>query len=202
MCPSNATYMTGIPVTSCTDIRQLCQYIYLTWTYCNQQCVHEYWYAYILHYWYMPLNKDAWHMSHTCPTVFLMYSTHIDHTLLPTVIKNQWTATFIYHTNCKTCASNKFPQKCHILCQLPNLHDVLEWGTYANYMPHMNSLALTIWPGPLFTDDNNDNDARWLFPQPNYTYWIGSLLKLVKNQWWCRLILQINTSMTCKMESQ
>ena len=29
ICPSNARYMPNIPITSCADIRQLCQYIFL-----------------------------------------------------------------------------------------------------------------------------------------------------------------------------
>ena len=50
ICPSNATYMQHMPISSCVDIRQLCQYINLIWTHCNQHCHHNHWYTYILHY--------------------------------------------------------------------------------------------------------------------------------------------------------
>ena len=29
ICPSNVTYMSHMPITSCVDIRQICQYMYL-----------------------------------------------------------------------------------------------------------------------------------------------------------------------------
>ena len=48
--------MPHIPNTSCADTRQLCQYINLIWTHCNQ-CHHKQWYAYFSYYWHMPLNK-------------------------------------------------------------------------------------------------------------------------------------------------
>ena len=44
------------------------------------------------------------------------------------------------------------PYICHML-KLPDMH---QWGKYANiYMPHTNSLASTMGPGMLYTDDND-----------------------------------------------
>ena len=36
ICPLNASYMPHMPICSCLDIRELCQYIYLMRTQCNQ----------------------------------------------------------------------------------------------------------------------------------------------------------------------
>ena len=52
-CHSNATY----DISSCEDMRQLYQYIYLIWTQCNQQCDQKQWYTYIWHYWQMQLRN-------------------------------------------------------------------------------------------------------------------------------------------------
>ena len=49
------------------EIRQLCQNICLICTYSNQECDHTHWYAYISHYWHMPLNKYAWHTAKISP---------------------------------------------------------------------------------------------------------------------------------------
>ena len=59
-------YMPDMPITSCADMRLLCQYIYLILILCNQQCCQEYYYTYISHYWHMPLNKYAFHITHIC----------------------------------------------------------------------------------------------------------------------------------------
>ena len=59
ICPCNATYMLHMPISSCADIRQLCQYIYLISAYQNQKCHHKHWFTYISYYWHMTLNKYA-----------------------------------------------------------------------------------------------------------------------------------------------
>ena len=42
-------------------------------------CDQEHRYTHISHYWHMPLNKYASHITHVCPTVFLLWSTYIPH---------------------------------------------------------------------------------------------------------------------------
>ena len=59
-CHSNTTYILHMQISSLTDIRHPCQ--------CNQ----EHLYTYILHYWYMPLNKYACHIAYICPTALLL----------------------------------------------------------------------------------------------------------------------------------
>ena len=54
ICPSNATYMSHVPISSCTHETMLSAYI---WTQYNQHRDQEHWYTYILHYCHMPLNK-------------------------------------------------------------------------------------------------------------------------------------------------
>ena len=45
-------------------MRQLCQYICLIWTHCNQQCDQECRFTCTSHYWHMPLNKYTCHTVH------------------------------------------------------------------------------------------------------------------------------------------
>ena len=71
ICLSNATYMS---ITSYADIRQLCQYICLISTQCNQQCDQKHRYTYISHYWNMPLNIYVCHITHVCTTSLVLYS--------------------------------------------------------------------------------------------------------------------------------
>ena len=65
--PLNATHMPHMPITSRVDIRQICQYIYLIRTHCNQQCEHKHWYTHISHHWHMALNINTCHITHVCP---------------------------------------------------------------------------------------------------------------------------------------
>ena len=46
---------------------QLCQYKFLIWTHCNQQCDHKHCYTYNSHYSHMPLSKYAFLIAHICP---------------------------------------------------------------------------------------------------------------------------------------
>ena len=54
----------------------------------------------------------------------------------------------------------KMPVICH-MSKLPDMHD---WGNMPIYMLHMNSLASTIRPGVLYTDniDADDNTTGLL----------------------------------------
>ena len=51
--PPNAI-CSKMPISSCTHIRQVCQYTYATWIQCSKQSHHKHWYTYISHYWYIP----------------------------------------------------------------------------------------------------------------------------------------------------
>ena len=79
ICPSNATYISQMKISSYAGLRQRCQYIGFIHSQCNQQCDYNYWYTYISHYWHMPLNKDACHTSYVCHTTFLLQSTYRPH---------------------------------------------------------------------------------------------------------------------------
>ena len=54
--------------------RQICQYIYLIWTHCNQQYDHKHYFIYISHYWHMPLSICL--PYHICMS---HYTSHIFH---------------------------------------------------------------------------------------------------------------------------
>ena len=85
-------------------IQHLCQCTCLLWTHCNQQWEQEIWYTYILHYWYMPLNK------HTCPTVHVFYCSL--HRPLTTVhiskTKQQFARLKYLPCYCHICANSKY----------------------------------------------------------------------------------------------
>ena len=60
------------------------------------------------------------------------------------------------------------------MCHMPKYLICINEKSTLICMPHMNSLALTKWPGALYTDD-----TRWcrtmmmtMMPQPNYIYWV------------------------------
>ena len=60
-----ANYIPHVPISSCAHVHwQLCQYMCLIWTECNQQCGVEHWCTNISHYWHMPLKKYASHITH------------------------------------------------------------------------------------------------------------------------------------------
>ena len=64
-CPLNVTYMLHMEVSPFEDTRQLCQFIYLTWTQCNHQCEQKPCYTYLSHYWHVPLIKYYYHCTST-----------------------------------------------------------------------------------------------------------------------------------------
>ena len=88
LCLSNAKYMAYMQITSCVDMRQLCQYICLIKTYCNQQCDKDHWYAYQSHYWHM-LLKNMSTTVHKCVPLHVFCSHYIDQPLLHTWVNNQ-----------------------------------------------------------------------------------------------------------------
>ena len=57
ICSSNAKYIPHMQITSFADMRQLCQYTYLIWSHCNQQCDQKHRYTYISHYLHMLLTN-------------------------------------------------------------------------------------------------------------------------------------------------
>ena len=87
MCPQNATYMPHIQISTCVDIRQLCHYIYLLCTHCNQLWHHKHCYTYISHYWHMPLNIYSCHIRHVFSTVLVICSLHVDPTVQQIYVK-------------------------------------------------------------------------------------------------------------------
>ena len=74
---SNAIDMPHMPISLNAGMRQLCQYMYLIWTQCNQQCLH--WYTYISHYWHMPRHICLPHcicMPHYTTSVWYIKTPH------------------------------------------------------------------------------------------------------------------------------
>ena len=53
----------------------------------------EHRYAYISHYWHMPLNKYTSHITHMCPTSLLLWSTYKLHITVNAGPKKQQSAT-------------------------------------------------------------------------------------------------------------
>ena len=108
-----ASQMPYMSITSCGDIRQLCLYIYLIWTHCNEHCDQEHGYTCNQYYRHMPLNKYVCHIAHMSHCTSTCRC-HINPTLLHTSIKNQYTTTLIYHTTVKYVQATNVPLKCHI----------------------------------------------------------------------------------------
>ena len=56
------------------------------------------------------------------------------------------------------------PLKCHINTLCPNYLMFINGGNIPIFKSHINSLASTMQPGVLYTDDddNSDNDTAWL----------------------------------------
>ena len=118
------------------------QYLFLIWTYCNQQCDREHWYTYPLHYWDIPLNKYiTWHI---CAPLHCCCSLNINHILLYIWLKTT--------TNCNSyvpcywhiCAKRNKPLICHIR-KLVLVH-ILD---NCQYMSHINSLQSIVSPHSL-----------------------------------------------------
>ena len=109
-------YIPHMPITLCADMRQLLQSA--RWP---GALVHI-----ISHYWHMPLTA-ACHTAHICSTARLLYSAYSPY-ITAHIIKNQLTATFIYHTTAKYLPATHMPLK----CQMPKLLDVNLWWKYAN----------------------------------------------------------------------
>ena len=106
-------------ITSCADLRQLCQYIYLILTQCNEQCDHEDWHEYIPHYWHLPLNKyvcHTAHVSHCNSTAFYIQTQHS--CTYPLKINDlQHILTKLLHDN---VLITNMPLKCHIYTTCQN----------------------------------------------------------------------------------
>ena len=104
---------------------------------CNQQCLQEHWYTFP-HYWNMPLNKYISHLTHTCPTVLLLWYT--------------------YRSNTTTYVSQKYSRMQLLIAMLlPHMcqHQICSSiATYANYfmcryetavyLPLMNPMQSTV----------------------------------------------------------
>ena len=142
------SHIPHMPITSCPDIRQICQYTYLTGTPCKQQCNQEHCYTYIIILLtYSPFIYTC-HITHVGPTTLKLCSTCRPHSTAHKV-KNK--KNFIFH----------FPCFNHIMCEqeicLSNAiymqHIPITSCTYETtmsvYRPHMNSVQLIMWPGAL-----------------------------------------------------
>ena len=112
------------------DAIQLCQYIYLIWTQCNQQCDRKYQYTYISHHWHKPKKLFIWHcpcLSHCMSTILYIQTQHY----CTHQYNKQQNATVIYHA-IAICASNKYAPEITHICHVPKLHSMHQWRMYAN----------------------------------------------------------------------
>ena len=94
--------------------------------------------------------------------------------------QNQWSATFIYCATAKYVPATNMPLKCHryVICQ--NCLTCINGGSMPIYIPHMNSVELTMRPGTQKTmitlmtqdnDDDDDDDATAQIPILNWPLW-------------------------------
>ena len=96
-------------------------------------------------------NKPA-----TLHTMFLVWSTYRSH-ITTYFHQNQWTATSIYHTTAKYVPSTYMHLKCHIYAICPYYLMCINEVSMPIYVPHINSLASTMWQVVLYTDSNTTN---------------------------------------------
>ena len=80
------------------------------------------------------------------------------------------------------CKNKYAPQMPHIC---PNYLRYINGGSMPKYLPHMKSLASTLWPGVLYT---NDNDVNAFVDNNDYNTArlhsrVGPLTKLANNLW-------------------
>ena len=153
---------------TCT-LRHLYQYICLIWTQCNQQCDQEHSYTYITYYWHMPLNKYASHITHSCPTALLLYTTYRHHITTYTSQNLQQTATFFYHAITIHVPTANMPLKCHICATYANYFMGTYETTVSLYIPDMNSV----------TKSNAIILHYWYMPLNNYTCYIAHICPTV-----------------------
>ena len=71
---ANTKYSPHMPISSCADITQLCQYIYLILTHYNQKMPQALAYVHLTFLAYV-LKKYACHTTKGCPTALIMLFT-------------------------------------------------------------------------------------------------------------------------------
>ena len=91
------------------------------WTYCNQQSDQEQLYIH-LHYWCIPLNKYAHHITHIFPTACLLWSTY--RPSITAHISKQQKIHFNLPCYCHMCPSSKYAPEMPHLCNIPKLLDM------------------------------------------------------------------------------
>ena len=128
------------------------------------------------HYWHMPLSKYSCYIAHIYTTAIL-YSA-----LLHTTIKNKYTVKFIYNTTATYVPATKIPVTCYkyLMC--------ISGESMPIYMSYMNSLSSTMWPGALFTYDNeNDADNTGWWQPWQCQWWSYSLVAYTELAIWPKL---------------
>ena len=115
--------MTHMLITSCADMNKHI-YICLIWTHCNQQYHPKHLYTYLSHYWHIPLNKYACHITQVCATVVITMCTCRSHIAAHMSKMNK----FQLYLPCYNyvCAIKNIPLKWHI-CKL---FHVQIWDNY------------------------------------------------------------------------
>ena len=94
-------------------MRQLCQYIYIIWTQCNQECDQEHKYTFTSQYEHLPLSKYTCDIAHLYTIVLLLWSTYISCITVHTIQKNkQQSAIGTPHSIANMC-QKQIALKCH-----------------------------------------------------------------------------------------
>ena len=130
-------------ITSCADMRQLWQCIYLLWFQCSESVT-------------MTTGMHIFHITDIYPwenmsatfhihvSLHLYCSIHIESIFLHTSIKNQWTATYINQTTAKYVLGTNMPLKCHISGICPSYLTYICWGSMPMYVIRKKLLWLKL----------------------------------------------------------
>ena len=138
-------------------------------------------------------------LTYACEQICLPHYTYISHcTYRPHISAHNYQNSIncnIYLTYyCKIYASNKYASQMPHICHMPNYSIWIYWQSMS--MLHMNPLASIIWPGVLYTNDNDVSADNYDDNTAQYISWVDwpnqpeSIITLLNNLYTC-LILSI-----------
>ena len=149
ICPSNVTFMSHMPISSCADMRQLYPYIYTSM---------KIWPGALV---YMHSKLMAYAHDQNMPVILQKYlplhcycSLHTNPTFLHISMKKINNLQHLFTTLLQNMCQQ---QICPSNATCPNCSTCTNWGSMPIYMPYMNLLALIMWPGVLYTYNNDAN---------------------------------------------
>ena len=157
ICPSNARYAKNANYLMC--IYQTTMWVYIPHMNSMQSIIwQKHWYVHFILLAHAPKQiclSNCQCISHwTSTAVYIQTPHYCTHQSKINKVQPLFTKLLQIST------TNKFAIQMPYICQMPKLLNVHQWWKYVNlYMPHTNSLVLTMWPETLYT--NADNDAGW-----------------------------------------